>query len=89
MNPQITQAQTDALKRAFVLVDGPTKMAKALTEVRGTEVTVQTVTNWLKRGTPPAYCPLIEKLTGGQVRCEELNDSVDWSIVRESGAQTV
>lgn len=83
-----SQAQTDALKRAIALVGGSTKMANALTEARDKKVTVQAVTNWLTRGTPPEYCPLIEKLTAAQVRCEELNGDVDWSIVRESSPQT-
>ena len=34
------------------------------------------------RPVPPAMCPEIERLTNGQVRCEELNDSVDWAAIR-------
>jgi DNA-binding transcriptional regulator YdaS (Cro superfamily) len=41
------------------------------------------VFQWKVRGrVPPEYCPEIEKLTGGQVKCEELNDKVDWASLR-------
>ncbi len=45
------------------------------------------VYQWLagKRPISADQCPEIEKLTGGEVRCEDLNDKVDWAFVRESG----
>jgi DNA-binding transcriptional regulator YdaS (Cro superfamily) len=47
------------------------------------------VFQWKVRGRVPAeYCPEIEKLTGGQVRCEDLNDKVDWAWLRkDNGAK--
>jgi len=38
---------------------------------------------WISRGCVPAdKCPEIEKFSRGAVRCEQLNDRVDWSFVR-------
>jgi DNA-binding transcriptional regulator YdaS (Cro superfamily) len=33
---------------------------------------------------PAAYCPQIEDMTDGLVRCEELNQKVDWGLVRKN-----
>lgn len=49
-----------------------------------------TVSEWIsgKRPVPPEHCPTIEKLTiekAGEaeaVRCEDLNDQVDWAYLR-------
>ncbi|MCE3262648.1 MAG: phage protein [Pseudoduganella sp.] len=49
-------------------------------------VPYQTVQQWMKNGVPEKWCVEIEKLTSGQVRCEELNDKVDWSYLRNSQA---
>ncbi|MGE8367026.1 YdaS family helix-turn-helix protein [Cupriavidus basilensis] len=45
------------------------------------------VHQWLtgKRPISAEKCPEIEKLTGGAVTCEELNDKVDWPYIRASG----
>ena len=40
--------------------------------------------NHYKRRVPAEVCPLIERATGGKVRCEELRPDVDWSVLRES-----
>ena len=41
------------------------------------------VFQWKARGKVPAeYCPSIERLTNGKVKCEQLNDKVDWSYIR-------
>jgi DNA-binding transcriptional regulator YdaS (Cro superfamily) len=41
------------------------------------------VYEWIKRGCVPAdKCPEIEKLSHGEVKCEELNDQVDWPYLR-------
>jgi len=38
---------------------------------------------WLHRGKVPAdYCPTIERVTGGAVRCEDLRPDVEWSVLR-------
>jgi DNA-binding transcriptional regulator YdaS (Cro superfamily) len=46
------------------------------------DVKYQVVQQWLINGVPAEYCPTIEKLTG--VRCEDLNDRVDWAYVRSN-----
>lgn len=49
--------------------------------VRQLGVSWKAFPQWLGQGFVPAeYCPRIEQLTG--VRCEELNDRVDWSLIR-------
>lgn len=45
-------------------------------------VRYQVVQQWLVNGVPAEYCPPIEKLTG--VRCEDLNDKVDWAFIRSN-----
>lgn len=48
------------------------------------------VAMWKHRGNVPAeYCPLIERATGGAVRCEELRPDVAWSVLREQAAPIV
>jgi DNA-binding transcriptional regulator YdaS (Cro superfamily) len=49
-------------------------------------VTPQQVWNWLNRDkiVPAQYCPTIEKICKGEVRCEELNSKADWSVLRAS-----
>jgi len=43
------------------------------------------VYEWITRGCVPAdKCPEIEKLTQGAVRCERLNDKVDWTFLRST-----
>jgi len=45
------------------------------------------VYEWITRGCVPAdKCPEIEKLTAGAVRCEQLNDKVDWAFLRGTTA---
>lgn len=38
------------------------------------------------RVVPAEHCPVIERLTEGRVRCEELNPKVDWAYLREAAA---
>ncbi len=43
----------------------------------------QVVQQWRATGrVPPEHCPYIERLTSDAVRCEELNDRVDWEYLR-------
>ncbi|MGD9946208.1 MAG: transcriptional regulator [Burkholderiaceae bacterium] len=44
------------------------------------------VGQWKQEGrqVPPEHCPKIERLTQGRVRCEELNDRIDWAYLRGS-----
>ncbi len=73
---ELSSAPT-ALERAFVLLGGPSKLARLLGIKRPS-----TVTNWVKRGVPAEYCPAIERLTHGEVKCESLNCKVDWGYLR-------
>lgn len=47
-------------------------------------VTKGAVSQWKSPGrtVPAEHCPAIEKLTEGQVRCEELNPKIDWAYLR-------
>ncbi|MCY1530087.1 putative antitoxin of bacterial toxin-antitoxin system, YdaS/YdaT [compost metagenome] len=49
-------------------------------------VTKGAVHQWTDEGrqVPAEHCPAIERITGGQVTCEQLNDKVDWAFVRSS-----
>jgi DNA-binding transcriptional regulator YdaS (Cro superfamily) len=50
--------------------------------VSSLNVTKQVISNWKARGVPAEYCPQIEALTNGQVRCEDLRPDVQWSVLR-------
>ena len=67
-----------AIERARELLGGTNEMAQAL------KVKPPTVSEWIngKRPVPAQHCPVIERLTAGAVRCEELNDTVDWAYLR-------
>lgn len=47
-------------------------------------ITKGAVSQWKApdRVVPSEYCPVIERLTKGKVRCEELNPDVDWTYLR-------
>lgn len=47
----------------------------------------QLVNYWLQKcdHVPAEYCPRIEAATGGVVRCEDLNPTVEWAVVRATG----
>lgn len=50
----------------------------------------QVVQQWREQGRVPAeYCPKIEELTCGEVRCEELNDRVNWAYLRQTATAQV
>jgi DNA-binding transcriptional regulator YdaS (Cro superfamily) len=68
----------DALTKAIDLLGGVVATANAL------GVSKAVVSNWKKRGVPVEYCPTLEKLTARQIRCEELNGSIDWAVLRET-----
>lgn len=60
-------------------------MARAL-ELSGYQV----IQSWREQGRVPAeYCPKIERLTNFAVRCEELNDRVDWGFLRSTSADGI
>lgn len=70
----------NALDKAIEVVGGTTALAKRI------GVHPNVVTNWKTRGVPAEQCPAIEKATDRQVRCEELNDKVDWGYLRSATA---
>lgn len=67
----------DALNKAITALRTQTNLANAI------GVKPQVVHNWVVRGNVPAdYCPTIEKVTSGAVKCEELRPDVDWAYLR-------
>lgn len=52
---------------------------------RALGVTKSAVGQWKEEGrkVPAEHCPAIERLTDGKVRCEVLNDEVDWAYLRQ------
>lgn len=53
-------------------------------------VTRAAVQQWKQEGrrVPAEHCPEIERLCNGTVRCEELNERVDWAYVRSTPTDT-
>lgn len=47
-------------------------------------VTKGAVSQWKLEGrrVPAEHCPLIERITAGRVRCEDLRPDVDWAFIR-------
>lgn len=67
----------DHLQRAIKLLNGVKPLQEAL-RLRH----YQTVQQWRSTRVPAEYCPTIERLTGGQVRCEQLRPEVEWHVLR-------
>jgi DNA-binding transcriptional regulator YdaS (Cro superfamily) len=66
-----------ALQRAIDHAGGQTNLARLL------DIRQSLVSMWKTRGRVPAeYCPRIERVTDGCVRCEELRPDVEWSYLR-------
>jgi DNA-binding transcriptional regulator YdaS (Cro superfamily) len=65
------------IDKLIALFGGPVKCAAAL----GVK-SYQTVQQWKISRVPAEYCPRIEKLTHGEVTCEELRPDVDWAYLR-------
>jgi DNA-binding transcriptional regulator YdaS (Cro superfamily) len=67
------------IDRAIAEFDSLSHMAREL------GITYQFIQDWRKKGrVPPEYCPAVERLTAGKIRCEELNDRVDWAYLRST-----
>ena len=47
-------------------------------------VSKSAVGQWKEEGrrVPAEHCPVIERLTAGAVRCEELRPDIEWSVLR-------
>jgi DNA-binding transcriptional regulator YdaS (Cro superfamily) len=58
----------------------------ALASVLG--VTRAAVSQWKDEGrkVPAEHCPVIERATGGRVRCEDLRPDVAWNVLRDQAA---
>ena len=67
-------------------IDRVLKLLEITMEALGEKlgVTKGAVSQWKSEGrnVPASHCPEIEKLTSGQVKCEELNSDVDWAYLR-------
>ncbi|WP_071076171.1 transcriptional regulator [Janthinobacterium lividum] len=65
------------IKKAIAQLGGQTATARIF------GVSPQATQQWSAQGRVPAdYCPRIEHLLAGAVRCEELNDRVEWELIR-------
>lgn len=56
---------------------------------RALRVTRAAVSQWLMpgRAVPAEHCPVIERLTDGAVRCEDLRPDVEWWVLRQRSAE--
>jgi DNA-binding transcriptional regulator YdaS (Cro superfamily) len=81
--PQDPTSPAAALEAAIALADGPVALARKL------DVPLSLPSMWRSRGRVPAdYCPAIERVTEGKVRCEDLRPDVEWSVLRVPGVAT-
>lgn len=73
----------DALAQAIEIVGGVSVLAERI------GISPSAPSMWKSRKRVPAdYCPAIERLTDGAVRCEDLRPDVDWAYLRQSAAPT-
>lgn len=72
-----------AIDKAAALVGNQSALAALL------GVTKSAVNQWKDpdRKVPAEHCPLIERATGGQVRCEDLRPDVAWDVLRMQAGQ--
>lgn len=82
IHKKIMEIQT-ALQRAITIVGSATALADLLGITKGA------VSQWKDEGrkVPADYCPSIERITDGAVRCEELRPDVDWAYLRSTTAK--
>jgi DNA-binding transcriptional regulator YdaS (Cro superfamily) len=68
----------EPIERAAELLGSQTALAELCGVSKGA------VSQWkgADRRVPAEYCPLIERATGGRVRCEELRPDVAWDVLR-------
>jgi len=82
------------IKRAIEIAGGQSALARLISEKRRREkrkgVRQSHVWTWLNRDkkVPPEFCPDIESVTNGVIRCEDLCPDVDWSVLRGTGYQS-
>lgn len=84
-----------AFERAVKIVGGPARMLEELLKRRPTsKIKAGHLYHWRNKMPvlPSDYCPDVEAITaaaGQPVRCEELNPTVDWAVVRNGSADVV
>jgi DNA-binding transcriptional regulator YdaS (Cro superfamily) len=68
----------DAIDKAAEILGSQTAIAALCGVSKGA------VSQWKDpdRRVPAEFCPLIERATGGQVRCEDLRPDVAWDVLR-------
>lgn len=69
------------IKQAIAIAGGMTALARVLNVKSHT-----TVYQWCMTRVPAEYCPQIERITNGLVRCEDLRPDVEWSVLRTAPA---
>lgn len=67
-----------ALAQAIQIIGSAAALARLLGVSRAA------ISQWEfdNRRVPAKHCPRIERLCEGRVRCEQLNDQVDWTYLR-------
>jgi DNA-binding transcriptional regulator YdaS (Cro superfamily) len=75
----------ESIKRAIEITGGQSALARRLSTPER-RISQAYVWAWLhnRRRVPAEFCPEIEKVTGGQVKCEELRPDIDWAFLRKS-----
>ena len=68
----------DAINRAIVKAGSAAKLARAI----GISTSYMSQLRGGRRPLPAEYCPKIERITSGDVRCEDLRPDIDWAYLR-------
>lgn len=89
MNKPTSRTPPEAVEAAIACFGTAARMAEAL------GVSDQTVSFWRKGErdgrpvlVPAGLCPKVERLTGGAVRCEELNPETEWDVLRMQAGES-
>lgn len=69
----------EPIVRAIDIMGGGAKLATAI----GMSHSYLGQIRSFRRPLPEKYCPLIERATGGQIRCEDLRPDVEWAVLRQ------
>lgn len=72
------------LERAIAIAGSQSALASAMS-TPSRKVSQSHIWNWLNREpceVPAEYCPSIERVTAGQVTCEQLAPKVEWEVLR-------
>lgn len=74
-----------AIDRAARIIGSQAALAAAL------GVTRAAIPQWKDQGrrVPAEHCPVIERLTDGQVTCEQLRPDIEWSVLRNAPAASL